>query len=691
LNLFLAALERLPGVRLALLCHEPGPLGLAPSARSLPLDPGRAAGLRLLGTEGVWRELPPGLDRVLGLYQGSAWWAAGIEGLGWALLELQEGAKLPSEAVTGVLEAWALAWGFERRQHGQEQGLRQAAQRRAGRLKQLMDQAVLGIYRSNPAGRLSVANAALARLLGYASVEQLLAHPGPALEFYAEPGRRLAFLERLRHQDELRDFESQVRRRDGSLLWVSENVRAVRDARGGLRWIEGMVTDISRRRLAEDQMLMATLNDTLTGLPNRGLLLDRLAQALRRCRREADLGFALLVVDLDHLGVVNESLGHAAGDAVLLEASRRLAGLLRPADTVGRLGGDEFVLLLEGVQKPEAAVAVADRVQAALAQPLTLNGGEVAMSACLGIVLGGPSHPSPEHLLRDAATALQRAKAGGPGRCEVFDPSMQVAAAQRLAIEHGLKRAVERGEIRAVFQPIVGFPQAHLRGFEALARWVHPQMGVVRPDQFIAVAEETGQIERLGAQMLELACARAAQWEAQAGSQAFVSVNLSPRQLRSMPLLPLVGEALARHRLAPSRLKLELTESLLMQDPGQGGRILNALAGLGCPLWLDDFGTGYSSLGMLTQFPFQGVKLDRSLVRDLGSSERARQLLEGVLTLARRLKLQVVAEGVEDAGQAALLAQLGCDMGQGYLWAKPLEPDEALRFLMHQQLPAAPI
>jgi diguanylate cyclase (GGDEF)-like protein/PAS domain S-box-containing protein len=690
LQRFASALGRLAGVRRAR-AAQLGPCApIGGAAPCLGLSPELDAELGRLGAAGAWHALPRGLGQRLGLEAGCPGLAAGLPGLGWALVELEPGASGVAAAMVAILEAWAHAWDCARALQAQGQGLRLAATRRSSRIRGLMDQAVVGIYRSDVAGRLSVANAALARLLGYPSVQALLEHPGPALEFYAEPGRRAAFLERLQYQDELQDFESQVRRQDGSLLWVSESARAVRDAKGRLRWVEGMVMDVSRRRLAEEQAVQATLNDPLTGLPGRGLLLDRLSQALRRCRREATLGFAVLIVDLDRLSVVNQSLGHAAGDAVLLEASRRLAGLLRPADTVGRLGGDEFVLVLEGVQQPEAAVAVADRVQAALARPMALEGGELAMSACLGVALGGPSHASAEHLLRDAAAALLRAKAAGPCACEVFDPSMQVAAAQRLAVEHGLRRAVERGEIRAVFQPIVALPSAALAGFEALARWQHPSLGPVAPDEFIAVAEETGQIERLGAQMLELACARAAEW-GQEGSPAFVSVNLSPRQLRSDELLPQVREALARHQLDPTRLKLELTESLLLQDPGRGGRILDALAGLGCPLWLDDFGTGYSSLGMLTQFPFQGVKLDRSLVRDLASSERARQLLEGVLTLARRLKLQVVAEGVEDARQASLLSQLGCDLGQGYLWAKPLEAADALRHLRHERLPAAPI
>jgi diguanylate cyclase (GGDEF)-like protein/PAS domain S-box-containing protein len=688
---FLSALERLPGVRLALVWFDPVAVSLESAPRFLPLDPPRAAALEFLNCSSGWRELPQGLDQSLGLYEGAGWRAAGLDGMGYVLVEIPDPGQLPLPALEALLEAWKAALAYGKLQEGRHAGLRQAARRRSHLVRRLMDQAVVGVYRSNPAGRLRLANAALARILGYPSPEQLLAQPQPGLRFYADEGRRQVFLERLEKQEELHDFESQVRRLDGSLVWVSESVRAVRDSAGRLRWIEGMVMDISRRRAAEEQSRMATLHDPLTGLPNRGLLLDRLTQALRRCRREPSHAFAVLVADLDRLTVVNDSLGHAAGDAVLLAASQRLSALLRPGDSVGRLGGDEFVLMLDGVTQADAAVGVADRLQAALAQPLSLEGGEVAMSACLGLAMGGPHYQSPEHLLRDAATALHRAKLGGPGRCEVFDPSMQVAAAQRLTLELGLRRAVERGEITVAYQPIVGLPQAQLRGFEALARWTHPVLGPVRPDQFITVAEETGLIERLGAQVLELACARAAAWEPYLPEDAFISVNLSALQLRSLALVPQVAEALARHRLAPGRLKLEVTESLLMEDPGLGARVLQGLAGLGCALWMDDFGTGYSSLGMLGQFPFHGVKLDRSFVRDAGSSDKAREMLDAVLALARKLKLQVVAEGVETQEQAALLAQLGCDLGQGYLWSKPLEPADALRRLTHEKLPAAPI
>jgi Amt family ammonium transporter len=391
--------------------------------------------------------------------------------------------------------------------------------------------------------------------------------------------------------------------------------------------------------------------------------------------------------------VVNDSLGHQAGDELLQGVAQRLQTDLRPSDTVARLGGDEFCLLLEDLSLPTDAVPVAERILQCLAEPFNAAQSEIYCSASAGIALGGPHYMSPEALVRDADTAMVRAKAKGKARLEIFDLCMHEEASRRLQIEHGLRRAVERNELWVAYQPLVSLQSGEVLGFEALARWQHPVLGPVRPDQFIPVAEETGLIEGLGARVLEIACSQAEAWQGQCpdGSSPVLSVNLSAKQLRSPTLVSRVAETMRRHQLQPGRLKLEVTESLLMEDPAFCARVLGDLGSIGAEIWLDDFGSGYSSLGSLSQFPIHSVKLDRSFILGLEQGERAMDLLQGVLTLAKQLHLKVVAEGIETEAQAELLRGLGCPLAQGYLYAKPLPAEEAGRFLRQSRLGAAPI
>jgi diguanylate cyclase (GGDEF)-like protein/PAS domain S-box-containing protein len=643
----------------------------------------------------AWISADEPLKQSLGLCETSSWAVAPMQGLGFCLIE--EPHVEARENLAPVLRLWETALNACVLYQRSAQPNRGAA-RRLGRLRRdyrsLVEHAVVGIYRSSPDGRVLAANPALAKMLGYASSKDLLAADLEATRnFYFQPGRREDFLERLRSQGEVRDFESKVLRQDGSTLWVNENARAVHDAKGRLRWIEGMVLDVSKRMTAEDELLHAALHDALTGLPNRALFLDRLALSLKRCQRHPADCFAVLFLDLDRFKVVNDSLGHQAGDEMLKGIAQRLQVGLRPGDTVARLGGDEFCILLEGLAASEDAVPVAERVLQSLAEPMKVGSSEIYPSASIGVALGGPHYTKAESLVRDADTAMYRAKNRGKGRLEVFDLRMHEEAAQRLQIEHGLRRAVERDELWVAYQPLVSLADGSVQGFEALARWKHPVLGNVPPDRFIPVAEETGLIEGLGARVLEIACAQAEAWTGTApdGGSPTISVNLSAKQLRSPNLVSRVAETLKRHHLGPGRLKLEITESLLMEDPAFCARILGELAALGTEIWLDDFGSGYSSLGSLSQFPIQSVKLDRAFILGLDQGERGLGLLEGVLGLARQLRLGVVAEGIETDVHDQLLRKLGCPMAQGYWYSRPLTADDAARYLQQSHLGAAPI
>jgi diguanylate cyclase (GGDEF)-like protein/PAS domain S-box-containing protein len=695
---FLTALDSLKTQRWSLLWLQPALSRLLRSPESARVRSLSAAEVAILESSllgHAWLAADEALKQSLGLCETSAWAIAPLQGLGFFLME--DPHPEARENLAPVLRLWETALHACVLYQRSTQPNRGTAQR-LGRLRRdyrsLVEHAVVGIYRSSPDGRVLAANPALAKMLGYNSPKDLLAAGLEATRnFYAQPGRREDFLARLHKQGEVRDFESKVLCQNGSTLWVNENARAVHDAKGRLRWIEGMVLDVSKRMMMEDELLHAALHDALTGLPNRALFLDRLALSLKRCQRHPATCFAVLFLDLDRFKVVNDSLGHQAGDELLKGIALRLQAGLRPGDTVARLGGDEFCILLEDLAHSEDALPVAERVLQSLVEPLKVGNSEIYPSASMGVALGGPHYTRPESLVRDADTAMYRAKNRGKGRLEIFDLRMHEEAAQRLQIEHGLRRAVERDELWVAYQPLVRLADGSVQGFEALARWKHPVLGNVPPDRFIPVAEETGLIEGIGARILEIACAQAEAWTGTRpdGGSPTLSVNLSAKQLRSPNLVSRVAETLKRHHLGPGRLKLEITESLLTEDPAFCARILGELAALGTEVWLDDFGSGYSSLGSLSQFPIQSVKLDRAFILGLDQGERGLGLLEGVLGLARQLRLGVVAEGIETEAHDQLLRKLGCPMAQGYWYSKPLAAEDAGRYLQQSHLGAAPI
>ncbi len=422
------------------------------------------------------------------------------------------------------------------------------------------------------------------------------------------------------------------------------------------------------------------LHEPLTGLPNRLLLTDRIEQALARSSRQ-DGHVTVLFLDLDLFKVVNDSLGHAAGDALLIDLAERLTGALRPGDTLARFGGDEFVIVCENVPENEIE-RLAGRIAAVMDPPFTLEGREVNVSASIGIAVSGPDADA-DTLLRDADAALYRAKAAGRSRAVVFQEGMHDEAAHRLDAESGLRRALERDELCLYFQPVVSLRTGEVQGVEALVRWTHPTRGMLGPMEFVGVAEETGLIGPMGSWVLEQAVRQVAQWRREHPDLAdlWVSVNVSPRQLRTADLLHLVERSLEVNGLPSSALRLELTESAFVEAGGPQVDAILAVTRLGVAFAVDDFGTGYSSLAYLARLPVSVLKIDRSFVSQLGTDDAAMAIIDAIVSLSRALHLTVVAEGIETQEQLTALRRLGAAAGQGYLWTPPLPAEDTPAWL----------
>jgi len=472
-----------------------------------------------------------------------------------------------------------------------------------------------------------------------------------------------------------------VVRPDGSVRWVETAVRAVPDAEGNPYQVVAVTRDVSERKDAESRLAHQALHDSLTGLPNRTLFLDRLEQAIKRSERHHG-GVAVLFVDLDRFKLINDSFGHAAGDRLLCDVAERLRRALRPADTIARFGGDELTVLCEDLDGEAGARAVAQRIAELFDEPFLVEDGEAFLQASVGIALAGDG-AAPEDLIRDADAAMYRAKDRGRARVEVFDEAMRRDARERVATESALRRAIERDELRIHLQPVVRFGDEAIMAFEALVRWEHPQRGLVSPGEFIPLAEETGLIVPIGNWVLREVCRTMRRWEDELGADWVpCSVNLSVRHLQQPDLVATVRAALEDHGIAPRRLVLEITESAVMENGSGTVETLEELKAMGVRLALDDFGTGYSSLAHLHRFPLDILKIDRSFTAALHADNQGGSIAGAIVSLAGALGLETVAEGIEDIEQSRQLEQLGCTYGQGFLFSRPLPPaafDERLR------------
>ncbi len=455
----------------------------------------------------------------------------------------------------------------------------------------------------------------------------------------------------------------------------------------------GVQNNVTARRTLEEQLARQAFHDALTGLPNRALFMDRLAHSLDSAAREQH-AIGVIFLDLDRFKVINDSLGHAVGDQLLVAVGQRLREALRPGDTIARLGGDEFTVLLEGPVGVNEAVGIAERITVVLDAPFTVGGREIFTTGSLGIALSRPGHDGPTDLLRDADIAMYRAKDKGVAGYEIFDPSMNAYAVRRLELETRLRQALERRELILHYQPVVSLATGEITGMEALVRWQYPGQGIISPGEFIPLAEETGLILPIGHWVLEEACRQARQWQTSrtfaASARLFtVNVNLSAKQFAQPTLIAEIAQVLRETGVDPGGITLEITESVMMDDAEATALTLRKLKALGVRLAMDDFGTGYSSLSYLKRFPMDILKIDKSFVDGLGHDEDDTTIVRAIISLGRALGVSLVAEGVETVGQIAALQALGCEVGQGFYFAQPLPPDAARAIVTRGAIGAA--
>jgi diguanylate cyclase (GGDEF)-like protein/PAS domain S-box-containing protein len=551
-------------------------------------------------------------------------------------------------------------------------------------------------------GRRLYNSPAYKRILGYSAAEL-----GETSAFdQIHPEDRFRVLEAAREARETgtgKRLEYRIKHKDGSWRVLESIASTIRDGNGQVAKLVIVNRDITDRKRAEQQLEHNLFHDALTGLPNRRLFLDRLQQLFLQARRSTDHPYVLLLANVDHFKVFNESLSAAGGDHVLAEIARRIGACLRQHDTVSRgesggpstepilsrLGGDEFTILLDGVSDPSDAMRVAKRVQAAVAEPFSIESRELRPSMSIGIALSAPAQERPENVLKDADVAMRRAKALGGSRCEVFDEAMHTRAVGRLRLEADLRTAIAEHQFRAFYQPVVHLESRRVVSFEALLRWQHPSQGLISPSRFVEAAEDTGLLVSIGHWLMLQGCRQLREWEVSNTSShpLNITVNLSARQFADARLLSDIQDTLRETGVDPSRLQLELTENVATADPKLTVSVFSQLKHMGIGIIMDDFGVGSSSLSGLRQFPVDALKIDRSLVMEMQTDRTASDMIEVIIMIARKMNLRVIAEGIETTRQVERLSELGCEYGQGYYFSQPLEAKAALQFLRQQVAP----
>ena len=549
-------------------------------------------------------------------------------------------------------------------------------------------------------GRRLYNSPAYKRILGYSAAEL-----GETSAFeQIHPDDRLRVLEAAREARETgigKRLEYRTKHKDGSWLVLESLASTVRNAEGAVAKLVIVTRDITARKQTEQQLEHNLFHDPLTGLPNRRQVLDRLQSAFVRTRRDGGYPYALLLANLDHFKVINETLGTAAGDQVLQEVSRRIGACVGQKDAVAggesspqallsRLGGDEFTILLDSVSDPSDALRVATRIQEALAEPFMVDSSgasqEVRCSVSIGIALSASAHERAEDVLKDADVAMRRARAMGGSRCEVFDEAMHTRAVSRLQLEADLRTAIAEHQFRVYYQPVMQLETRRIVSFEALLRWEHPTQGLISPYRFIEAAEDTGILVSIGHWLMLQACQQLREWEMNHLSEQTVSltVNVSARQFADARLTADIQDALQQTGLEASRLQLEMTESVAAANPKLTVAVLSQLKQMGISMTIDHFGVGAASLRGLWQFPVDALKIDRSLVREMQSDRAASDVVELIVIVAHKMKLKVIAEGIETSRQLERMRELGCEFGQGYYFSQPLDAKAAQNFLRGQ-------
>jgi diguanylate cyclase (GGDEF)-like protein/PAS domain S-box-containing protein len=564
---------------------------------------------------------------------------------------------------------------LERSRKQAERALAESEQR----YRSLFEQSRDAIYMTERTGEILELNEAALDLLGY-EADELIGRDVRML--YADPADRARFQLAIEASGHVREFELALRRKDGGerTCLVSSWVRYGPDDE--VLGYQGIIHDISERKRIEEQLAHEALHDALTGLPNRALFMDRLERAVARRRRGEERELAVLFLDLDRFKRVNDSLGHMVGDELLNRIGRLLEEEVRDEDTVARMGGDEFAILLDGVDDPADPTHVAERIQERLRTPFQLRGHDVFTSFSIGITLGGGEVQAPEDLLRDADTAMYRAKELGPARYQIFDEAMHVHAISMLQLENDLRLALDRGEFLVHYQPVLDPAGDLLIGFESLLRWNHPERGILQPAAFIPIAEDSGQIVPIGEWALRTAVRQLADWRAldRGATDLIMSVNLSPRQFARPDLVELVRDVLETAGIPGPALRLELPERVIMENPDRAGEALRRLRDLGVGLCIDDFGTGYSALSHLHELPIDTLKIDRSFISRIEEHGQS-EVVATIVALATALGMQAMAVGVETRSQLSKLQTLHTAGVQGFLFSTPVDAAAAERLL----------
>ncbi|GGI54396.1 GGDEF domain-containing protein [Oxalicibacterium solurbis] len=558
-----------------------------------------------------------------------------------------------------------------------DEALREAERR----YRSIFENAIEGIYQSTPNDGYLAVNPALARMYGYASPQEMIAvlrdidH-----QLYVDPHRRAEFVRLMEQDNVVTNFESRIYRRNGEIIWISENARAVHDSSGKLLFFEGTVEAITERKLHEAEIRFQATHDALTGLPNRTLLYDRMQQAMLHSQRYGNLT-AIAFLDLDQFKFINDSLGHQVGDELLKITAQRLKSCLRESDTVARQGGDEFVLLLTSQPNEESITQTMQRVLHEVAQPWTANDLEFRITCSVGITLYPNDGRDAETLLKHADSAMYKAKELGRNMFQYYSAEMNSTVTDRLELLNRLRQAIPNDELVLHYQPKLNLASGEIIGVEALIRWNSPHSGLVSPGAFIPLAEETGLIIPIGEWVLQTACRRNRAWQDAGYPPVVISVNLSPRQLARGDIVQQVERVLAETGLDAQWLELEITESVMATDVEKSFAMLTELRAMGVRISLDDFGTGYSSLSYLKRFPVDTLKIDQSFVRDIAIDGNSAAIVRAIVSLGHNLNLNVLAEGIETAEQSALLRQNGCNEGQGYLISRPVPEQDFLKLL----------
>ena len=540
------------------------------------------------------------------------------------------------------------------------------------RFRSLFENATEGIFQTSVSGEYINVNPALATIYGYDSPDDMIAAVADIQrQLYVDPARRSEFIKLMQENGSVTNFVSEVRRHDGDHIWISENARAVYDGTGKLLFYEGTVEDITESKLNQEKLEYLANHDAVTGLPNRLLMNDRLRQMMLQAQRNQSV-VAVALIDLDHFKLINDTFGHNHGDQLLQTVAHRMQACLRETDTVARLGGDEFVLLLCGDGRGEALSQVTQRVLKAIALPWRIEQRELSVSCSIGVSVFPRDGRDVQTLLKNADTAMYKAKEFGRNNFQFYSPDMNAAIAERLEMQNALHRAVEAEQFVLLYQPKIDLVSGRISGMEALLRIKDGKGGLLLPMNFIHIAEETGLIVRIGEWVMREACRFNKTLQARGLPPMRVTINLSARQLMRNELLRTVEQALCDADLCAEYLELELTESMVMHDPEVVIAMLNQLRALGIQLSIDDFGTGYSSLSYLKRFPVGSLKIDQSFVRELGQDDNAAAIVKAVISLGHSLEMQVVAEGVETPEQLAFLMENRCDAMQGFLYSRPL-------------------